>query len=157
MERKRGAGLLATPTRYVTTTLTELFLRARRRPAALSLERAGSPMVSGVHLVIVQNTSPWTFLGTIPVNPCPAASFDSGLDLFAIDRLDVATLSRVASRMLGRRHSGSARHGFSVWHDVDEVTVRSARPVRLQVDGEGLGEVSWARFESVPAAIRAVT
>lgn len=156
MERKRSAGLLATPTRYVTTTLTELFLRARRRPAALSLERDGLPTHTGVHLVIVQNTSPWTFLGSIPVNPCPSASFDSGLDLFAIERLDVATLSRVASRMLGRRHSGSARHGFTVWHDVDDVTVRAARPMRLQVDGEGLGEVPWARFEAVPEAIRAV-
>ncbi|MGZ4638896.1 MAG: diacylglycerol/lipid kinase family protein, partial [Actinomycetes bacterium] len=45
------------------------------------------PDDTGLHLVMVANTAPWTFLGTRPIGPFPRASFDTGLDLYALRSL----------------------------------------------------------------------
>jgi diacylglycerol kinase family enzyme len=46
--------------------------------------------------------------------------------------------------------------GFVVVHDAGRIVVRCDRPLPLQVDGEDLGDVDVAVFESEPAAVRAL-
>ncbi|MEZ5114860.1 MAG: diacylglycerol kinase family protein [Candidatus Nanopelagicales bacterium] len=156
MERQRGEGRAATPGRYFATTLREFFVATDRRTPALRVVRPGLEPVEGVFLAIVQNTSPWTYLGRKAVDPCPLASFDTGLDLFAVRRLGVATSLRTARRMLARSTAGSTRKSLTVLHDQPEFTVESDRPVAFQVDGEGLGEIQRVTFRAVPEALRAV-
>ena len=83
MERLREQGTAATVSRYVQTALQQVLLHTDRRHPALTVERPGVPPVDHVFLAIVQNTAPWTFLGSLPINPSPRASFDTGLDLWA--------------------------------------------------------------------------
>jgi diacylglycerol kinase family enzyme len=49
-------------------------------------------------------------------------------------------------------------HGRSVLtlHDQDALTLRSSRPLALQVDGEYMGEHECVKFLSVPDALRVI-
>ena len=42
--------------------------------------RRVEPTELGLASVVVQNTAPWTYLGDRPIDACPDASFDTGLD-----------------------------------------------------------------------------
>ena len=57
-------------------------------------------------MVIVQNTAPWTFFGPMPINPCPDASFDLGLDAFAPHSLNPLPAARFGLRMLRGSRAG---------------------------------------------------
>jgi diacylglycerol kinase family enzyme len=166
MERHRTAGRRATPTRYLTTTLNEFFRGTDRKEPALTLTRHDAhhdalhddaiERLEGVYLAIVQNTSPWTYFGTWPISPCPDASFDLGLDVFAVRRMRVPTALRAATRMLTSSTGGDARGGLIVWHDQLSFTLTAARPVELQIDGEGMGATTEVVFTSHPAALAVV-
>ncbi|MFM7210845.1 MAG: diacylglycerol kinase family lipid kinase, partial [Actinomycetota bacterium] len=143
------SGKEASPTRYLATTLRQYIWGTDRREPALDIQAGGSEALRGVFLAIVQNTSPWTYLGSLPVDPCPRASFDTGLDLFAVRRMGVATALRVARRMLAGSDAGSTRRSLAVRHDLAEFAIEARRPTHLQIDGEGLGEVQRVAFRSV--------
>ena len=162
MEKQRKSGHPATPTRYLRVTLNEFFRSTNRKEPALSLSRPPTiehpegERLDGVFLAVVQNTSPWTYFGSWPMSPCPDASFDSGLDVFAMRRMRVPTALIAAQRMLTSRSGGSAMGGLVVWHDQDSFTLTASRPVELQIDGEGMGQVSEVVFTSHPTALRVV-
>ena len=90
-------------------------LPVRLGPIRLDLDGDGKPEDS--FLAIVQNTSPCTYFGSLPINPCPEASFGAGLDLFALRRMRVPTALVAARRMLTSTSGGSARGGIISWHD----------------------------------------
>ncbi len=152
MEQQRAEGAVASPARYIGTAVTRFFLTERREPA-LVVARPGVPDVDGVFLAVVQNSSPWTYLGPIPVDPCPRASFDTGLDLFAPRSLAVLHALSHVRRMLTRRRSRYPFGGLLTLHDQSELTVVAARPTPLQLDGDAAGPVTAVTFRSVPRAL----
>ena len=153
MEADRAGGHEATPGRYLLTTLRQYFLHTDRREPALAAEIPGQDPVDGVFLAIVQNTSPWTYLGPLAVNPCPLASYEAGLDLFAVRRMGVVAALRLSRRMLAASKAGSTKRSLTVLHDLPGLRLRAVRPTRLQIDGEGLGEASVVDFTSVAGAL----
>ncbi len=154
MERQREKGAVASPARYFSTAVTQILLRTERREPALTVRRTGVPDVEGVFLAIVQNSSPWTFLGPFPVDPCPRASFDTGLDLFAPRSLAVLHTLGHVRRMLTRRRTPYPFGGLLTLHDQSLLTITASRPTSLQVDGDAQGPVSSVTFRSVPQALR---
>jgi diacylglycerol kinase family enzyme len=156
MEAQRSAGTAATPGRYLSTTLRKFFRSTDRHTPVLTLTRAGQDPVEGVFITIVQNTSPWTYLGGWAVDACPHASFDTGIDLFALRRMGLTTALRTAGRLLRRSPAGSTRDSITVWHDQVSFSVTATRPTPAQVDGESLGSVVRADFASQPRALRTV-
>jgi diacylglycerol kinase family enzyme len=144
---------------YVRAAFEQFFLHTDRRHPALSLQRPGQPPVDGLHMVIVANTAPWTYLGDRPLVPSPDASFDSGLDLYALTRLrTVGTLAEARALVRGTSASDrrAARRRVHREHDLPELTLTATRPVAAQVDGEALGEFLSLTFTSVPDALRVV-
>jgi diacylglycerol kinase family enzyme len=144
---------------YVRAAAEQFFLHTDRRHPALSLRRPGQQPVEGLHMAIVANTAPWTYLGDRPLVPSPEASFDSGLDLYALTRLrTVGTLAEARLLLRGRSAPGrrSAQRRVYREHDVSELTLTASRPVAAQVDGEALGELLSLTFRSVPDALRVV-
>lgn len=153
MERHRRTGGRASPYTYLVTTFREFLRRTDRRSPALTI--SGPPgTVEGAYLAFVQNTSPWTYLGGIPINACPRASFDSGLDLFAMRSLGLVATTVAAQRLLARHERGDAGGALVTWHDVDRFTVSASRPIAMQIDGEGVPPVTQVDFTSEPAALR---
>jgi len=155
MEEERARGREATPSRYLMTTIRQFLWRTDRRAPALTVDLPDG-VVGDVFVAIVQNTAPWTYLGSLPIVPCPDASFDKGLDLFAVRRMTLATATRVARRMLTGSRAGSTARSLTVAHDVARISIAASRPVPLQIDGEGLGPVREVHLTAVPAALTVV-
>lgn len=153
MERQRAQGKNATPARYLQTAVSHVLVKTERREPALTVRRPGVADVDGVFLALVQNSSPWTFLGPLPVDPCPRASWDTGLDLFAPRNLSTVRMAGHVSRMLTRRRSRYPVGGLLSLHDQAEITVVASRPTSLQVDGDGEGRATAVTFRSVPQAL----
>jgi diacylglycerol kinase family enzyme len=106
-------------------------------------------------MAIVQNTAPWTYLGERAVHPSPGASFDEGLDLFALRRLKLPSTLRTARQMLSKHPTPKGSRVFGL-HDEDTFRLVAERPLALQVDGDYLGERDEVVFTSEPKALRVV-
>jgi len=154
VERARLRGRVSSTALYLRATFGEYLSTDRRHPA-ISLERPGESAIDELSTVIIQNTTPWTYLGDRPVSPNPDASFDLGLDLMALHQLDVARTTRTVTQILSPRTSP---HGHQVvrLHDVHEFTLVATRPEPFQLDGDYLGEREKVRFTSVPQALRVI-
>jgi diacylglycerol kinase family enzyme len=156
MEGMRAAGRRASDALYVRTTFRQYYSMTDRRHPALMVERPGQAPVGPVFLGVVANTAPWTYLGQRSVSPSPLASFDSGLDVFGLRRLRTVSTLNVIRQMLSVRDiPPNGRHVLSL-HDQPELTLRSVRPMALQVDGEYVGEHECMVFRSVPHALRVI-
>jgi diacylglycerol kinase family enzyme len=152
--RERGRERAPTTGDYVRAAAIQFFGSTDRRHPGLTIHRPGAEPVGHVHMAIVANTAPWTYWGERPLLTSPEASFDSGLDLYALTRLrTLGTLGE--ARRLVRGRSGD-RQGRQVHreHDLPELTLKASRPMSAQVDGETLGETDELVLRSVPAALR---
>jgi diacylglycerol kinase family enzyme len=132
---------------FVRAALGLVGSRRGRFPQALEIEGVGRAA-----FVFVANCDPYTYAGRLPLRVARGASFDLGLDLVA--PVDVRPLG--LPRLLVDLARGSApRPGLNVLHDVDRVLIRCDTPMPLQVDGEDMGDVEEAVFESEPTAVTA--
>ncbi|WP_103563839.1 diacylglycerol/lipid kinase family protein [Actinomadura rubteroloni] len=156
VERLRLAGAKADPSLYVRAAVRQFFAGTDRRRPALTVEAPGAAPISGVFLVFVSNTAPWTFLGPLPLNPSPRANFALGLDVFGTRSLSAGTvLSAFAKMLVARSRPMGGRHIVNV-HDAEHVTLRATRPVAFELDGDYLGEHATITFRAVPKAVRIV-
>jgi diacylglycerol kinase family enzyme len=153
VERARLRGKVSTPALYVRSTVEQFFLETNRRNSQITLDRPGEASVAGLAMAIVQNTAPWSYLGERPINPCPDASFDLGLDVMALRQLHVPATARAAAQILSRRPNPHGKHVLSL-HDVAEFTLRAERPLAFQVDGDFVGERASVTFVAVSGALR---
>jgi diacylglycerol kinase family enzyme len=112
--------------------------------------------VPGLHLVMVANTAPWTYLGARPIGPFPRASFDHGLDLYGLRTLRTVSTLHQVRQVFSRRTAEPRGRAALHRHDLGGFRVTAARPVALQADGEPLGERDDVVFRSVPDALRVI-
>jgi diacylglycerol kinase family enzyme len=154
MEEQRAAGHTASGIRYLTTAASQYLWGVDRHAGNLSIHRPGVAPIEAVNMAIICNTAPWTYLGSFPINPCPQASFELGLDVFAPHSLSLANTVRYGSRMLRGSRGGSVPNGLTVLHDQPFFEIRADRPTALQIDGEAMGQVRQVTFTSVPKALR---
>lgn len=182
MEAARAKGKSASQTRYIATTLQSFFAAGSRKEPALTLtvpdglpeERSGGTsdsaqddlrsaadgntttpdVIDGVFLIIIQATSPWTYLGALPLNPLPKASFDKDLSIWAVRKMSVLAGLRYGRRIVMRSKAGSTKSGLVAANELRDFTVDARPPSPFQIDGEGLGEIQHAHFTSVPDALR---
>jgi diacylglycerol kinase family enzyme len=154
VEQARLRGRVSSPGLYVRATIGQLFSAERKNPP-LTVERPGESAESGLGMVIVQNTAPWTYVGDRPMNPNPDASFDRGLDILALRRLRVPSATRTVTQMMSRAADPKGRDVLRL-HDQDEFTVVSERPQAFQLDGDYLGERQKVHFVSVADALRVI-
>ena len=95
-------------------------------------------------LVLVSNVNPYTFLKALAIQVAPEVVFEEGLDFLA----PVAVTPRTLPPLLFALATGRSVRGALRGHDLDRIEVRCDAPLPLQADGEDLGDVSQASFES---------
>ena len=91
--------------------------------------------------VVCCNSRPFTYFKRMPVDACPEARLDRGLDLFGLTKVRAATVPRVAWGVLVSRSHVRWRNG-RYHHDVDGADLRASRPLPVQVDGDYIGDRS---------------
>jgi diacylglycerol kinase family enzyme len=162
VERARLRGRTSTPLLYFRSFTSQYLFDTDRGNPALTLQLPGEPAETGLASAVVQNTSPWTYIGDRSVDACPDASFETGLDVMALRGLGVpATIRTVTQLVLSVRAepgSGAGVHGRHVLrlHDLDEFTINASRPTAFQLDGDYLGERRSVHFTAVRQALRVV-
>jgi diacylglycerol kinase family enzyme len=162
VERARLRGRVSTPGLYLRAAASQYTrdwasgrVPSSANQPAISLERPDEPPEEKLATVIVQNTSPWTYLGDRAINPNPAASFDLGLDVMALRALHVPSTTRTVTQLLFNRPDPHGRQLLRL-HDVAEFTLRAGRAQAFQLDGDYLGERDKVRFTAVPDAIQVI-
>jgi diacylglycerol kinase family enzyme len=107
---------------------------------------------TGLYLAIVQNTTPYTFLGGRGLRLCPDATLDGGLDCFAVDTMRLRSILPIVASAFGS--GGHARSSHVTYlKDRARILIRSDEPLPVQMDGEFLGERTRILVESVPDAV----
>jgi len=149
----RGAERAPKAGDYVRAAVVEFFVGEHRRRPALRVLRPGSEPIEGVQMAIVANTAPWTYWGRRALLTSPHASYDRGLDLYALTRLRTLSALGEARRLVMGRPGDRSGHVHRD-HDLPELTLRADRPMAAQVDGEALGETEVLVLRSVPHALR---
>jgi diacylglycerol kinase family enzyme len=154
VEAHRRRGHTSTPALYVRTAVRTFFRQDRRRPA-ITLEFPDGSSVPGLHMALVTNCDPWTYLGDRPVSPTPQASFETGLDVYARTRMGTPGILLAAARMIAAPGRATGRRGFGarLEHDLTAFTLRADRPLPFQVDGDALDERQLVMFRGVPRAL----
>jgi diacylglycerol kinase family enzyme len=157
VDRLRAEGHRESPALFLRTMLRTYYRSTERRRPALTLERDGGPPVSDLFMTIITNRSPWTYLNSRAVLPVPRPDFSSGLDVLAMRRLRLLRLVAVVGQMLYIRSRPPRGRDLLAVLGSETLTVRSARPIAFQVDGEYLGETEAVKFQFVPHSLRVVT
>lgn len=136
---------------FLKNALAAGFTEYRGADPAVTLEVGSSPPEK-VLFAIVCNARPFTYFGRFPVDACPGASLDKGLDVLAMTAVRTLTIPRIAwSVFVSRSH---IRWKKSRYHaDVTSASVRATRPLPVQVDGDYLGDLDRAVIRLVPNAL----
>lgn len=154
VETQRAKGRKVTAGRYIRIALREMLTNARREPL-LTVHLPDREPVPGVHFAFVSNASPWTYANARPVWTNPDTSFESGLGVFAVNSMNVASNLLLVRRMLSKKARIKARHLVRE-DDLDWVRITAAEPVSCQIDGDFLGPRDDMTFTSVPGALTVV-
>ena len=157
VDRMRAQGHRESVTLFLRTMIRQYYRGTDRRQPALTLERDGEPPIGGLFMTIITNRSPWTYVRDRPLLPVPNPDFNSGLDLLALQRLRLTTVFNAVGQMLYVRSRPPRGPGLLSVLGSESLTLRSARPIAIQADGEYLGETEAVKFQFVPHALRVVT
>jgi diacylglycerol kinase family enzyme len=156
VDQMRAQGRRETVPLFLRTIVRQYYRGTDRHRPALTVERDGEPPISGLFMTIVTNRSPWTYFRGRPLLPVPNPDFNSGLDLLALRRIGLTTIVNAVGQMLYvRSRPPRGRDMLSVLGS-ESLTLRSARPIALQADGEYLGETEAVKFQFVPHALHVV-
>lgn len=157
VEAARAKGGKASPVRYLSEGIRHYFAEADRTTPHLSIRavtRTGESLeVDSAFMLIVQNTSPWSFAGPIALDFADYAAFDRGLEAVALLDMSVISLAAyVAETGLGV--PPERRTSSKLLADCARIEVNSDWPMPAQVDGDSVGLVRAVTFELVQNALK---
>ncbi|KIH99891.1 DeoR faimly transcriptional regulator [Streptomonospora alba] len=155
VDRLRRSGRRASPGLYISVAL-KMFLRGDANLPSLRIDAPGRETVQDLYFALVTNTTPWTYAGSVPVQPTPRSRFGLGLDLFALTQMRTARTAQLLRRMLSHRGVPPSGAGYVSWHDQSAITITSRTPRAFQIDGEYLGHRKRVNLESIPKALRII-
>jgi diacylglycerol kinase family enzyme len=156
VDRLRAEGRRESTSLFLRTMIRQYYRGTDRHRPALTLERDGQPPVGDLFMTIITNRSPWTYFRDRPLLPVPNPDFNSGLDLLALRQIRLSTIFNAVGQMLYVRSRPPRGRDLLSVIGSESLTLRSARPIAFQVDGEYLGETEAVKFQFVPQALRVV-
>ena len=134
-------GRRAGAARFLATTFATLLEARFRIPPQLEVAGFGRAA-----LIVVVNGHPYTYAGRIPVPLTVTADFAAGLDFVAPREVSPRSVGALAYGLFRGTLAGDRRTLSG--HDLDALEVRCDRPMPVQLDGEDLGDITEACFES---------
>ena len=105
-----------------------------------------------VLFAICCNLRPFTYFKSFPVDACPEAHLEKGLDFLGLTKIRALTIPRIAwSVFVSRAHPHWKNAVYH--HDTTGAMLRADEPMPVQVDGDYIGEMTEARVDLVPDAL----
>jgi diacylglycerol kinase family enzyme len=155
VEGRRRDGAKATPGLYVRSAVRHFYDGSDRADLTSCIE--GESPIDGLQMVVVSNTSPWTYWGSRPLRPSPEASFDTGLDIYAMRKMRLLPTLKALAQMAAAEGDGPRGRSISRRHDLDSFVLTAPLPVALEVDGDYVGEFDRFELRSVPQALTVIS
>lgn len=155
VEMHRSDGRKASPTLYARTAIRDFFVGSQRRHTRMRVTTPDGVVVDDAFLCIVTNTTPWTYYKQTAVQITPEASYETGLDLFALTKVGAAGVGRLLWQVT---RANPRPHGRRVVieHDLQQIEITSQAPLPVQVDGDYAGDFECVRLVGVPDALTVV-
>jgi diacylglycerol kinase family enzyme len=150
VERRGSLKRYASHPLFVFAAIDTALRRYDRSRPRFAVHHADGSVIDDTYVAICFNTTPYTYLGTLPINVAPDAALDRGLVMVSIRTLAIIPIiGLLGSAVLGRSR---VRHHRSVDYrpDLAGATVKGFGPFPYQVDGDYLGEVTTLTFRHEP-------
>ena len=125
--------------------------RYRAADASLTMTVDGAEP-ERVLFAICCNARPFTYFRSFPVDACPQANLDLGLDFLGLTKIHATTIPRIVWSLFVSRSHPHWRNA-TYHHDVTGATLSTPEPLPVQVDGDYIGEMTQARLDLVPEAL----
>jgi diacylglycerol kinase family enzyme len=160
VERARASGHQASPRLYMRTALRRYYTATDRSKPALTLHIPGHFPTPGLFMGVVTNSSPWTYVGNLPLltvpHDGPAGALNSGLDVFGLRRLRTLTTLGALHQMMHSNSTPPSGPDMLTMAELTALTFSADRPIAFHIDGEYLGEVETVAFTFIPDALRVI-
>jgi diacylglycerol kinase family enzyme len=124
----------------------------RSRPR-FAVHHADGSVIDDAYLTIVLNTSPYTYLGNLPLDLAPEATLDRGLAAVTVRTMSLTRFLPVIASALGRGRLLRRSRWVDLRTDLPALTVRAYGPVPYQVDGDHLGDAEVLEFRHEPRVL----
>jgi diacylglycerol kinase family enzyme len=144
-KRKHGEWL------FLGNALKAAFMEFRGADPSIAVRVSGYEPVDAV-LGVCCNARPFTYFKRFPVDACPEAQLDSGLDLLVITKVRAMTIPRIAWGLLVSRNHVNGRNA-RYHHDLEGFELVARGPLPVQVDGDYIGERDHGEVRLVPTAL----
>ena len=160
VERARASGQQASPRLYMRTALRRYYTATDRSKPALTLHIPGHFPTPGLFMGVITNSSPWTYLGNLPVVTVPhdglSGILNSGIDVFGLRRLRTITTLGALHQMMHSNSTPPSGPDVLTMAELMALTFSADRPIAFHIDGEYLGEVERVAFTFIPNALRVI-
>jgi diacylglycerol kinase family enzyme len=153
MEARRASGKAVNDFAYATLALRELFARTDRKHGSLSLVSDSGGIQRNAHFALIVNLAPWAYLGSKALNPLPAASHHTALDVYAPTSLSVSSVLRLASRAIAGKSAENDRNVIALTNQ-KQVHIQAEMPLWIQVDGDVIAQSTELTATHIPSALR---
>jgi diacylglycerol kinase family enzyme len=153
MEALRAEGKKASPSTYLLASLKHYFQEADTKHPHLTVENFDGQKIEDVFMAIVQNTSPWIYIGSVALDFSPDASYKKQLDAVALTALSPTSIATYITEAAARVPTD--KRSNSVWlKDTPKLIITSDEPIPAQVDGDLVGDLTKAEFTHHPDVLR---
>jgi diacylglycerol kinase family enzyme len=160
VERARASGQQASPRLYMRTALRRYYTATDRSKPALTLHIPGHFPTPGLFMGVITNSSPWTYVGNLPLLTVPhdgrAGTLNSGIDVFGLRRLRTLTTLGALHQMMHSNSTPPSGPDVLTMAELMALTFSADRPIAFHIDGEYLGEVERVAFTFIPDALRVI-
>ncbi len=160
VERARASGQQASPSLYMRTALRRYYTATDRSKPALTLHIPGHFPTPGLFMGVITNSSPWTYVGNVPLLTVPhdsqAGTLNSGIDVFGLRRLRTLTTLGALHQMVYSNSTPPGGPDVLRMAELRALTFSADRPIAFHIDGEYLGEVESVAFTFIPDALRVI-
>ena len=132
------------------------FFSAEGRRTHVNIDGPDGPDLPDVRFAIVSKSTPYTYLGRLPLNIARNASIDTRLTLTAFTRLRAVTLIGGAASSTQSGMFLAHRRDVVELDDLETIRVSSDSPFPYQVDGDDAGDTNELDIAFVPDALSIV-
>jgi diacylglycerol kinase family enzyme len=153
MEERRANGKTASDLAYAALALRELFTRTDRRNPGLKILEASGTDHPDSHFALIVNLAPWSYLGPRPLNPLPAASLETSLDVYAPTSLTLRSIAKLTRNIVAGKPIPESGEVIAL-HDLNSLELKSERELWVQVDGDVVAQSRNLRASHIPKALR---
>ena len=144
MEALRAEGRKASPGGYLLTGLRHYFDDTEQYPPQIQIQNERGEIIQDAAMLIIQNAAPWSYIGPVSLDFATTANFNDGLDVVALTDLTPASIAAYLAE--AAVHVPTDKRSRLSWlKKCTEIEVKVPKPFPAHVDGDSIGEVSFAR------------